>query len=251
MDISDEILAAIKAECTCLTADDTDDVAKKYIAKALRIISVLTCWGDDECSTLLLSERRDVIKVDVDYCKCFGCVVREQPFFNKNVTVTSAKIIRVTNHVSSAPISTTDIYNADLGEFILNLDQDITFEDGSTENICRQCNCCEAEYQLVIDYTAGYTEIPHCIIDLVCRIIGFIKLSANGCETAQEICFIEDKVAFGSQVIEKSNSLETVKFSVPDDKILNATIKLIQHYQILELDKISACRRAGAWGVVV
>lgn len=249
--IPQSIVDKVKEDCKCVLSTDSDDAINRLIAKALRAISVLTCWGDGECSTLLKGDRREEIDIDLDYCDCFGSVYKSAPFYNKNVTVTSVKLIRITDTIAETTLSIVDSYNETLGVFFINLNQQFTFSDGSTENPAIQCGCCKAEYKLIIEYEAGYDDIPDCIMDILCRIIGFIKLSASGCETAQDACYIEDKVAFGTYVIEKSNALETIKFSAPDDKILKATVQMMQYYQVLELKAISICKKSSIWGSVV
>lgn len=212
--------------CDCLKQVDEKDVIE-----LINLISTYTCWTRTVCETFLQSERREV--VDLPNCVS-GCDVFEfepyyQPFDPESFVFTLVEqngITETLTEITEYGYSTAD------GKFRLEL----PLPDCKCKPKCG----CESTFKLIIDYVAGYEEIPDCLLPLFCEALQWIIVK-NTCDC--EECEPCDTSKLDIGIIDETTLTGNLQKHF-------LTILTKQYFRQLSL--ISLCkRRQYIWGVVV
>lgn len=171
-----DMFKAITEYCNCTEFDDKD------FTELISLVSRATGWAGDGCDTFLQSERREVI----DLPDCMDCVYEFTPFYHpfqiESFTFTLVKIEGIEE--TSTPISSFSYSTLD-GKFRIDL--------GLPTCGCKCHTCgCDPKYKLLVEYVAGYEEIPECLYPVMCNLLDVIhaknKCDCNncGCDTEEE-----------------------------------------------------------------
>lgn len=184
----EEILAQVRLSCLAFeTASDSDLWRNVYFA--ILKLSKLTCWDDQVCGSFILGEREQVAKINVAGCVCFGSIVRFPARYRPVDSILEVKLTVIGDTVEEYTLQdiSTARYIEATDEFFI--DTKNTWLDGSnneTTDIFHRvsCNCCPKDFYITIRYKAGYTTIPDCLLDLVCKMICYANSDANKCNTS-------------------------------------------------------------------
>lgn len=214
-----------------------DDITDADVFELVNIISIATCWvvepplQGEECKTFMKGARREVI----DLPSCADCPIIFEPYF-RPFDVASFKFYLVKiDGIEETMTQITDFtYSPIAGVFRVNT--------GLPSCRCKTCDpCgCPPEYKMVVEYDAGYDELPECLLPVFCHVLEVIK-ARRKCECCGD-CGCEGQEP-------------NVKY--PSGDIVSAQLEteigqiLVQQYKN-QLGMISLCRgRKYLWGVVV
>ena len=247
------VLEQLTAYCPCVEAGD---VTEADVAELINVVSMATCWQRISCETFLKGARREVI----DLPSCADCPVTFEPYYQPFIGVTQEVVI---DEETGEPKTVDVPFGIDDFKFYLVKTQGI--EETVTEiprdswmysNVdglfrinpglppcrcgCNPCNECPPEYRLVVEYEAGYDELPECILPVLCNVLDVI-LAKRNCDCAND-CGCENQE---EQVRYATGDVVSVALETDIGKML------VENYKN-QLGLISLCRgRKYLWGVVV
>lgn len=223
----ERIANQIKEYCPdCVDFDDKD------IKEMVSIVSMLTCWSDNDetnCSTFLMGDRRELI----DLPSCEECVRVFHPFYYPFVPDTFKFYLVKYEGTSETRTEITDFGYSELEEaFRVNTGLP------SCKCSCNPCGCAP-EYKLLVEYTAGYEEIPECYLPVFCNMLDVIH-EKNKCECCDDCGCDNEK-----QPKYPSGDVVTAHIELELGDIVTETVKNM-------LARMSLCdREPEIWGVIV
>lgn len=177
------IVEQLKDYCNCLpeklTKDDT--LIERNISELIHLISLITCWTQEPCETFLNSARSEIIDVgNIDHCSCDGGIVEFTPYYApfypdtfKVYLISQSGLTTEKTEIPDTSFAYDEVFDVlriDLSEYIEN----------------DKCTCCPPKYKLLIEYDAGYEEIPECLLQLFCDLLHVVYDKNNcDCSTCQ------------------------------------------------------------------
>lgn len=225
------VLDQLKEYCDCIDVKDTD------VDELIHLISVQTCWADGRkvCDTFLLSDRREVRDLPDCICDCdvFKFDPHYYPFDPDSFTFT---LIEQDGLNETATPITDFVYSAIDENFRI----DLPIPD------CK-CGCniecgCKPNYKLLVTYTAGYEEIPECLLPLMCEALQWIK-HKNTCDCAEcEPC----------QNDSTERKYYEIDYTTLTGRLQDYFLETLKNQYVRQLSMISICDRVqDMWVVVV
>lgn len=236
-----QILEQLKAYCACVG----EDVTEADVADLVDVISMATCWQVVPCETFLKGARREVI----DLPSCADCPITFEPYYQPfDISTFKFYLVKVEG-IEETTTEITDFRYSPSSGFTPLQNASAEYASGffrvdpglpSCRCGCNPCCGCPPEYKLVVEYEAGYDELPNCVLPVMCNVLEVIMAKRNcdcandcGCEGQEE----KVKYATGDVV---SVALETDIGKI-----------LVENYKN-QLALISLCReRKYLWGVIV
>lgn len=222
------IVDQLSSYCSCV-----EDVSEADIAELVNTISLATCWMQNPCETFLKGERREVI----DLPDCMDCPMEFTPFYHPYDKDTFKFSLLKIEGITETVTEITDFAYSELGLFRL--------DTGLPSCKCNSCGCgdCKPEYKLIVEYEAGYEEIPDCLLPVFCNILEVIKAKntcdCNDCEECDNSKYDEDNIQYAT------GDIVTVALETDIGKILVAQYKK-------QIGMISLCKAPEElWGFVV
>lgn len=222
------IVDQLSSYCSCV-----EDVTEGDIAELVNVISLATCWMQKPCETFLKSQRREVI----DLPDCMDCPMEFTPFYHPyEVESFSFSLLKIEGITETVTPITDYAYSETMGLFRLN--------PGLPECGCSaKCVECEPEYKLIVDYIAGYEQIPDCLLPVFCNVLEVIKAKntcdCGDCEECDTSKYDEDNIQYAT------GDIVTVALETDIGKILVSQYKK-------QIGMISLCKApTETWGFVV
>lgn len=231
------IVEQLRAYCACV-----EDITEADVAEMINVVSLASCWQRVPCETFLKGVRREVI----DLPSCADCPITFEPYYQP-FDVASFKFYLV--KIDDLDEETTEItrfkyigasgggvYDPDFATGHFRVDPGLP----SCKCGCDPCCGCPPEYKMIVEYEAGYDELPDCLLPVFCNLLEVIMAKRNcdcetdcGCETQEE------------QIRYAKGDVVTVALETEIGKILVETYKN-------QIGMISLCReRKYLWGIVV
>lgn len=216
------------------------------IWQAIRYISHLACWTDSDNDTFLTQVRKQIYDVNA-ICACsIRCCECDQ-------NVVAIKLDY--NPVPHNPFSIAHISGVYGGEILMDvIDKDylndhynpatntlyINRRDFPNLLLDKGCPCCLCEHKLtiVLEYAAGYDDIPDGLLPLICPIISKINESKIGMSSCHQAM---TQVA-GLLKRKKSGNVEYEWSNVNSDSQKTQTM-YTELYNIANLDEVMAISR--------
>lgn len=245
------IVEQLRAYCDCV-----DDFTEADIADLINVVSMATCWTRTPCETFLKGKRREVIELP----SCADCPIVFQPYYQPFIGVTREQVVdEETGGVKTVevPFGIDDfkfhiVKTQGIEETVTEIPRDSwTYSDvGHVFRIapglpsckcgCDPCCGCPPEYHMVVEYEAGYDELPDCLLPVFCELLTVILARRNcDCETDCGCATREEQIQYAK------GDLVSVALETDIAKIL------VENYKN-QLGLISLCRgRKYLWGVVV
>lgn len=215
------VFEQLEEYCNCV------EVKEKDVNELINLISMYTCWVKHPCETFLLMERREVIDIPpcLDGCQVFTFEPYYRPFDPDTFTFT---LVTQDGMTETATEMTDWMYSAVDENFKIQLPN---------------CKCspicgCAPTYKLIVEYAAGYEEIPDCLLPVFCEALDWIREKNNcDCSECQEC---------GDDTEEGVIDITKLTGRLQDYFL---TILAIQYHRQLSL--ISLCGRFDhLWGIV-
>lgn len=161
----------LRNHCDCIK----DEITDADIDELVSLISMYTCWQQKPCDTFLQSMRKQVVELPdcVDDCNVFEFEPFYEPFDVSSFTFT---LVSQTGIEETSTVLTNVSYSEVDELFRLNLP-------------IPGCECmpncgCPTHYKLLVEYVAGYDEIPECLLPLFCEALQYIK-EMKKCDCSQ------------------------------------------------------------------
>lgn len=160
----------LKAFCPCM-----EDLKESDVAEMVNIVSLMTGWQREGCETFLTGARREVR----DLPSCADCPIEFTPYYHP-FDITSFKFYLVKIRGLEEEVTEITDFRYSVTEDLFRIDTGLP----SCRCGCTPCGC-PTEYKLVAEYTAGYDELPECILPVFCNILEVIQ-AKNTCECCGE-----------------------------------------------------------------
>ncbi len=174
MTIIEQIANQLSSYCDCV-----GDFTTRDVTELINAVSIATGWTREPCETFLLSSRREVI----DLPSCMECVFEFEPFYHPYTVESFSFTLIKQDGLTEESTSITDyIYSTVDEKFKLTL----PLPDCKCECV-PACSDCEPTYKLLVDYEAGYEEIPECLLPAFCDLLQVI-IAKNTCDCTCDNC---------------------------------------------------------------
>lgn len=148
----------LKDYCDCTEVKEAD------VDELVSLISMATGWQTNPCDSFLSGERREVI----DLPSCSDCPITFEPYYHPFVPESFRFYLAKTEGVSETVTEITD--------FSLHADGKFYVDTGLPSCSCGCSTCgCEPEYKMIVEYIAGYEDLPECLLPVFCAVLELIK----------------------------------------------------------------------------
>ncbi|GCF92499.1 hypothetical protein NRIC_03900 [Enterococcus florum] len=227
------IVQQLKDYCGCLPDNLEDTALEKAVKELIHLVSIMTCWTDDLCGTFLNGMRKEIFDAErINLCSCESGIFEFIPFYVPIYPETISAVLveqdGLTDKVTE--IDPTDIVYSETFEKIR-----INYQKYFTQDDCK----CPQDAKIVVQYVAGYEELPECILPILCDLLQIVldklKCDCGSCQQCEK----------GEGVV--------IDFNDEVSPDLEDYLKelLIKNYQ-KQLGLISLCGRIHRiWGVLV
>lgn len=175
------IFEQVSQYCTCV-----EEITEKDVSDMIDVVSLATGWMLNPCETFELSDRREVI----DLPSCMDCPYTFTPYyapFDPNsfrFTLITRKGIEQTMTPIEGYLYTGLTFGCDC---VGSSEGDFRIETGIPKCKCgctTECGC-PTEYKLLVEYRAGYEDLPDCLLPVMCNLLEVIhaknSCDCNGC----------------------------------------------------------------------
>ena len=231
----------LRAYCQCV-----EDITSDDIAEMINVVSMATCWQRNPCETFLKSVRREV----VDLPSCADCPIVFEPYYHPFDATTFKFYLVKVEGIEETTTEITEFKYSSLSSVKPSEQEDLTMTHGyfrvdpglpSCKCGCNPCCGCPPEYKMIVEYEAGYEEIPDCLLPVFCHVLEVIKARREceccndcGCDNGSE----EHQVKYPrGDLVSVALDTEIARILVQQDKNQSGMISL--------------CRgRKYLWGVV-
>lgn len=206
------IIDQLKEYCGCI-----DDVTEQDVNELINLISMMTGWATNPCDTFLTGERREII----DLPSCADCPIEFEPYYHPFVE-DSFKFYLVKQKGLEETIT-------EINDFAYHSDGKFYVDMGQTCQ-CKKCECgCPSKYKLIAEYTAGYEDIPECLLPVFCNVLEVIH-AKNTCDCNDCGCDNEEQVKYASgDVVSVQLETDIGKMLVENYKNQIGFLSLVKH----------------------
>lgn len=217
--MADPITEQLTTYCDCVGINEKD------VMDMINVISMATCWTINPCETFLFSHRKEVLDVS-----CMDCPFVFEPYYYPFDPESFSFKLAVIDGLEETLVDLEYGYSTADETFRVNLGLD--------------CECmthcgCDPEYRLIVEYDAGYEEIPDCLLPVFCNIMDVIQ-AKNDCSCGDCNCGSENE----EDIQYATGDVVTVALETDIGQLLT------NNYQ-RQLGLISLCRRRKLWGFIV
>lgn len=233
-----KITERLKEHCLCFDCNDGADL-HVYVSKFLNVLARIFCWSDKDCSTILKSERQEVVPlVDYEVC-CCETYFEFKPYYHKGLDPSSVKFyarIRQGGKRKTVAIDNEKVdYDFVDNSFIINTTQFIN-------PCCPPCEPCETKIEIMAVYEAGYTAdtLPACVLDSLCHFFNIFIAYQNNCGSLED-CSKMDRLAIGSVLKSKSVDYLIRHWEVDQESMEVVYNRLINRWALESLSVLSLC----------
>lgn len=190
------IYEQLKNKCNC-----TQDISDNDIDELINLVSMATCWTSSPCETFLIGDRKEIL--DLPDCKDACGVFEYRPFYSPfNKESFTFKVI-VQEGAKEDVIELENVFYSEIDEcFKLELPiKDCKCDDFFKHTCLCNTKCgCDVKYKLLVEYEAGFNELPECLIPVFCGMLDLVH-KRRQCDCSCETCGddnYENKLDFGS-----------------------------------------------------
>lgn len=215
---------------------DCQNVEERDVLELINLISNYTCWAQKPCETFLLSERKEVLDLPscVDERNVFVFEPHYYPFDPTSFTFTI---------VSQGGLDEEYIEIPECSWRYSPVDEVFKVRPGlpECECVCNPCGC-PPRFKLLVTYTAGYPNIPDCLLPLFCDMLYWIR-EKNECDCAK--CEDCDKNQYQTE--------GQIDYTTLSGRMQEHFLTVLTRQYFNQLSLISLCQRykGELWGIVV
>ena len=208
---------------------DCQEVNEQDVYELINLVSSYTGWMQETCETFLLGERKEVI--DLPSCKSDCSVMEFDPFYQPFDYESFTFYLVAQDGINEDVTEITDVrYSPVDGNFRIDLP-------------LPNCDCnpqcgCEVKYKLLVTYTAGYEEIPECLLPLFCEGLQWIADKNKCCSDCADC--------------DTPNTDQGIDFTTLEGRLKDHFLAILtrQYFRALSLISLNKPVRH-LWGIVV
>lgn len=227
----EKIVEQLSEYCTC----NQKDIEDRDVLELINLISMATCWTRQPCETFLVDDRKEVIELESCLTDCG--VFTFDPFYHPfNKDSFKFTLIKQKGLEEEETVITDYIFS----EADQNFRLDLPLPDCKCVDTCT-CGC-KAGYKLLVEYEAGYDELPECLLPIFCEALYYIQELNN--------CDCEDCPPCNQKYVE-SETYITGDGATITDRLADYFVRTLTKQFIRELSLISLCGANNFLGVVV
>ena len=235
--------------CDCSTFTDKD------VDEMIYLISQMTCWNSNSpkyntelCNTFLNGPRREVLDLPrcLPKCPAFYFHPFYYPFDMNSFEFKIAQVSGVTETIYDLKnvtwVESKGAFGIDLSEIIPSC---------KCLNVCQQC---KDEFHLIVEYDAGYEELPECILPVLCNLLNVIE-AKNNCDCDDCQACSSQQTTVNPVTGQVTASIQTIKYASGDITTVQLETELarmlVNNYRN-QIGLISLCNPPKElWGSVV
>lgn len=243
----------LSAYCDCSSVKESD------VDELVHILSQMTCWngtnvknanvGARICDTFLNGTRYEVIDLPgcLSKCPAFYFYPFYYPYDLESFNFKVAHISGITETIYELENVS---YVSSKGAFAIDLSDVIKSCKCSSK-----CSTCRDEYKLLVEYDAGYEEIPECILPVMCNLLNVIE-AKNNCDCDSQCPSCSNSTTTVNPVTGQTTvSVQTIKYASGDITTVQLETELarliVNNYKN-QLGLISLCSSPmELWGKVL
>lgn len=215
------VLEQLTDYCDCV------DVKEKDVNELINLISLFTGWTKKPCDTFLTSERQEIVDVPrcLDKCQVFTFEPYYKPFDPDTFTFTLVE-------------------RNGMEETATQMDYSYSMIDEKFRIELPDCKCspicgCTPEHKLVVEYAAGYDELPECLLPVFCEALDWIR-EKNNCDCSQ------------CQECDTDNEEGVIDYTKLTGRLQDYFLDVLTMQYRRQLSLIALCGHVSAvWGFVV
>lgn len=217
----------LKDYCSCVEATDED------VAELVNVVSLATGWQIKPCETFMTGARREVVELP----SCSDCPITFEPYYHP-FDVSSFVFSLVTVEGLSETITEIKDFQYHVSDGLFHVDPGLPSCKCGCHSTCDEC---PTEYKMIVEYQAGYDEIPDCLSAVFCNVLEVIH-AKNNCDCNDCACESNDSE---NNVQYATGDVVTVALETDIGKIL------VEQYK-KQLGMMSIVRvRNPLWGMVI
>ena len=226
----------LKEFCDCV-----DKFTDKDVMDMVNVVSLATGWTKNPCETFEKAMRKEVI----DLPSCMDCPYTFEPYyFPYDADTFSFSLLKIKG--IDEELIPINAFSYSQAEGVFRVDTGLPRCDCA----CDECDC-PTEYKLVVQYMAGYEEIPDCLLPVFCNLLEVIA-AKNACDCAAD-CGCDNKTVeydqYGRPIMQNSKYKSCDVVSVVLETDLGKM--LVEQYKN-QLGMISLVKmHHNLWGFVV
>lgn len=168
--------------CDCIRKSDTRDYKfDKNIKLLIDLISTLTCWKGSPCETFLSSDREEVFDINaIQSCYCDNGLMIIDLDYPEVKEDTFTVILQKREGIKFENIELSE------NEYAYNPYENKLYIDLSEHGTNCQCDCTKL-HKVIVQYTAGFEEIPECLLPIFCEYLSHV-IELNRCQCNCTTC---------------------------------------------------------------
>lgn len=218
----------LETYCDCFK---DNEISEADVDELIDLVSMATCWTLSPCETFLTAERQEIMPLPkcLDDCD----VITFEPYFHPFDVESFEFSIVEEDGINETVTALTDFV---FSEFKNEFRIDVGLPNCKCEP---QCGC-EKEYYLVAKYTAGYDEIPECLLPAFCEALQYV-IDRRKCECECVECNYDEHTEI---LVEDAASIS--------NELKVYFVKMLTNQYKRQLSLISLCDlHYSIWGTVV
>lgn len=201
------IAEQLKDYCDCMEIDENFE---RDVNQLITLVSSLTCWTNKPCETFLSSEREQYFPLEVNpCCGCDYLTMKKELFYEQVKTDSFSVFLIMRDGIKEyeVEIEPEDFYYIQRNNHIK-----IDLRKYLNQNPCS----CEVAEGIIVRYTAGFEEIPNCLLPVFCDMLQYV-IAMNKCECPCTTCETDD----AEVVVEGDNSEPQASISITVRNYIN------------------------------
>lgn len=209
---------------------DCQEVNEKDVKELIDLISLYTRWTTAPCETFLEEERKEVVDLPdcVNDCDVYTFEPKYKPFDPETFTFT---LVEQEGIKETHTVLTEWFYSEG--------DENFKMELPLPKCGCHPVCGCEVDYKLVVEYVAGYEEIPDCLLPVFCEALQWIR-DKNLCDCSE------------CQTCDTNEEVKEIDISTLTGRLQDYFLEVLTQQYARQLSLIAICdKETGLWGVVV
>lgn len=194
------LIEQLEQYCDCVS-----EVTDKDVEDMIGVVSLATGWTRYPCETFEMATRREVF----DLPSCMDCPFDFEPYYTPfdadSFSFTLIKRKGMEEERIPLPNYMYTGFEESVPHEECDVERNMKYSGGfRVDTMLPKCNCtckdvcgCPTEYKLLVEYEAGYEDIPDCLMPVLCNLLEVIH-AKNSCDCDCGPCNSGNNVTYDS-----------------------------------------------------
>lgn len=223
--MADNLFEQVTQYCDCVK-----EITVKDVNDMIDVVSLATGWMLTPCETFELSDRREVI----DLPSCMDCPYTFTPYYTPFDASSFSFSLIATKGTERTITPITDFLFTGFHSYGCDCGSDMQYKgDFIVDTGLPKCTCscktecgCPTEYQLLVEYKAGYETLPDCLLPVMCNLLEVIHAKNScdcqecGCESSKATYNVDGETITTQEIKYKSGDVVSVFLETDLGKML-------------------------------